>query len=75
MNGNPFDAEDGKFFALINDEEQYSLWPALQAVPEGWLVAFGGPGGAARQEVLEWIDDAWIDMRPKSLRESMRALD
>ena len=26
---NPFDDEDGTFLVLLNDEEQYSLWPAF----------------------------------------------
>ncbi len=72
MTNNPFDSEDGYFFALINDEQQYSLWPVSQPVPQGWEIAFGGPKGAARQAVLDWIDETWVDMRPKSLRDKMR---
>lgn len=26
MSTNPFDAEDGRFYVLVNGEEQYSLW-------------------------------------------------
>ena len=73
MSSNPFDAEDAAFFALVNDEEQYSLWPVFHAVPEGWRIAFGGPDGAPRQAVLDWIDETWTDMRPRTLREQMRA--
>lgn len=72
MSSNPFDAEDAAFFALVNDEEQYSLWPVFQPVPEGWTIAFGGAEGAPRQAVLDWIDETWTDMRPKSLRAHMR---
>lgn len=66
---NPFDAENGTFYALINEEEQYSLWPVFAPVPRGWRIAYGGPDGAARQDILEWIDTQWTDLRPRSLRE------
>lgn len=68
MTVNPFDDPNGVFYALINDEEQYSLWPAFKDVPEGWSIVHGTPDGASRQEVLDWIDKAWTDMAPKSLR-------
>jgi MbtH protein len=68
MSSSPFDDAQGTFYALVNDEEQYSLWPTFKEVPAGWQVAFGGPDGAARDAVLAWIDKTWTDMRPKSLR-------
>lgn len=71
MSNNPFDDDTGAFYALVNGEEQYSLWPAFKAVPEGWSIVYGGSEGARRQEVLDWIDTTWTDMRPKSLRERM----
>jgi MbtH protein len=66
--GNPFDDEDGVFYALVNDEGQYSLWPTFAVVPAGWTVAFGE---ASRQECLDHIEANWTDMRPKSLIEQM----
>ncbi|MEQ3552966.1 MbtH family protein [Pseudonocardia nematodicida] len=69
MATNPFDDEDGTFYALVNTEQQYSLWPTFQAVPGGWTVAFGGPDGKPRQEVLDWIEETWTDLRPQSLRD------
>ena len=69
MSSNPFDDEAGTFYAIINGEEQYSLWPAFKAVPKGWSIVYGGSNGAPRQEVLDWIDATWTDMRPRSLRE------
>lgn len=68
MTVNPFDDENGVFYALVNDEEEYSLWPTFKSVPEGWSVAYGAPNGAPRQQVLDWIDGTWTDMRPRSLR-------
>lgn len=68
MTVNPFDDPNGVFYALVNDEDQYSLWPTFKAVPEGWSIGYGAPDGASRQDVLDWIDKTWTDMRPKSLR-------
>jgi MbtH protein len=65
---NPFDDPDGVFYALVNDEDQYSLWPTFKMVPDGWHIVYGAPDGASRQDVLEWIERTWTDMRPKSLR-------
>jgi MbtH protein len=65
---NPFDDDAGTFFALINDEGQYSLWPAFAEVPAGWTVVFGEESRAA---CLEHIEANWTDMRPRSLVEAM----
>lgn len=70
MSTNPFDDESGRFFVLINDEEQYSLWPAFAEVPNGWRIVFGEDGHA---ECLDYIEKTWTDMRPKSLRLAMAA--
>ncbi|MBO0132023.1 MbtH family protein [Agrobacterium burrii] len=68
MTVNPFDDENGLFYALVNDEEQYSLWPTFKTVPDGWEIAYSAPDGAPRHQVLDWIEKTWTDMRPKSLR-------
>jgi len=68
MSANPFDDEDGVFYALVNDEGQYSLWPTFAVVPEGWTVVHGE---ASRQSCLDYIERTWTDMRPRSLREQM----
>ncbi len=70
MTTNPFDDESGRFFVLINDEEQYSLWPAFAEIPNGWRVVFGEE---SRAECLEHVEKQWTDMRPKSLRMAMAA--
>lgn len=36
---NPFEDPDGTYLALINEERQYSLWPAFVDIPAGWTVA------------------------------------
>lgn len=70
MSTNPFDDEDGRFYVLVNDEDQHSLWPTFADVPQGWRVVFGEDTRAA---CLEYVEANWTDMRPKSLREAMAA--
>lgn len=53
---------------LINDEEQYSLWPAFADVPAGWKVVLEETD---RQTCLDYIERHWTDLRPRSLREAM----
>jgi MbtH protein len=65
---NPFDDPDGRFLVLVNDEGQYSLWPAFAEVPAGWHTALPESG---RQECLDYIERHWTDMRPRSLRVAM----
>ncbi|KAA1244415.1 MbtH family protein [Mycobacterium simiae] len=75
MSVNPFDDDDGSFFVLINDEEQHSLWPAFAEIPPGWEVVHGE---ASRTECLDYVEQNWPDIRPKSLREKLargRGLD
>ena len=57
--------------AVVNDEEQYSIWPADRELPLGWRDA--GKTGL-KPEVLAWIEEVWTDMRPKSLREKMEQM-
>lgn len=68
MSTNPFDDDGGAFYVLINDEEQYSLWPAFAEVPAGWSVVHGE---ASRSACLDYVERNWADIRPKSLREAM----
>jgi MbtH protein len=58
------------YTAVVNDEEQYSIWPADRELPAGWK-AVGTPG--LKPAVLAWIEEVWTDMRPRSLREKMEA--
>ena len=62
--------EDISYQVLINDEEQYSLWPADHEVPAGWRPV--GKEGS-KQECMAYVDEVWTDMRPRSLREQMAA--
>lgn len=62
---NPFENEDGQFSVLVNDEEQYSLWPDAIAVPDGWKAVYGPAG---RAECLRFVEETWTDMRPTGAR-------
>jgi MbtH protein len=53
---------------VINYEEHYSIWFADKPIPAGWT-AVGKEG--PKSECLAYIDEAWTDMRPLSLRKSM----
>jgi MbtH protein len=70
MSTNPFDDEDGRFYVLVNKEDQHSLWPAFAEVPAGWQIAFGE---ADRESAVEFVEQNWTDIRPKSLRDAMAA--
>ena len=70
MSTNPFDDENGRFYVVVNDEDQHSLWPAFAEVPAGWRVAFGAD---VKAKCLEYVEQNWTDLRPRSLREAMAA--
>ncbi|CAM5242581.1 MbtH family protein OS=Streptomyces tendae OX=1932 GN=GUR47_06025 PE=4 SV=1 [Streptomyces tendae] len=70
MSSNPFDDESGQFQVVVNDEDQHSLWPTFSDVPAGWRAVFGPAG---RAECLEYVEQNWTDLRPKSLRAAMAA--
>jgi MbtH protein len=61
-----------EYEVVINDEEQYSIWPVDQEMPAGWR-AIGVRGRKA--DCLRRIDELWTDMRPRTLRESMTERD
>ncbi|MEU2515865.1 MbtH family protein [Streptomyces syringium] len=65
---NPFEDDNASYFVLVNDENQHSLWPAFAEIPAGWTTAFGEDTRAA---CLEYVEQNWTDMRPKSLIEAM----
>ncbi|MBB5857457.1 MbtH family protein [Amycolatopsis umgeniensis] len=56
------------YLVVVNDEEQYSIWPADRDLPAGWH-AEGKRGG--REECLAHIGEVWTDMRPLSLRRQL----
>jgi MbtH protein len=63
-----FSVDGDLFLVVLNDEEQFSIWPARLPLPAGWTAR----GEArSRRDCLEHIEAAWTDMRPRSLREAM----
>lgn len=53
---------------VINHEEQYSIWPADRENASGWNDV--GVSGT-KQQCLDYIQEVWTDMRPRSLRKQM----
>jgi MbtH protein len=65
----PAEQNDSRTYkVVINDEEQYSIWPADQTTPDGWRDA--GKNGP-KDECVTFIRKVWTDMRPASLREKI----
>jgi MbtH protein len=50
---------------VINDEQQYAIWPARRENPAGWQ----DTGCSGTLEACEsYVSESWTDMRPSSLR-------
>ncbi|WP_159731837.1 MbtH family NRPS accessory protein [Methylosinus sp. Ce-a6] len=65
-----WDEEDNTVYAVVvNEEEQYSIWPEHKQIPGGWR-SVGRAGSKA--DCLDFIRQVWIDMRPLSLRRRMQ---
>jgi MbtH protein len=57
--------DDRQYRAVVNDEEQFSIWFADRDIPAGWREA--GRSGT-KADCLAFIETVWTDMRPLSLR-------
>ena len=66
---NPFENESGVYHVLVNEEGQHSLWPSFIDVPAGWTIVHASDTRAA---CLDFINQNWTDMRPRSLIEAMK---
>ena len=63
------DKEDTTTYkVVVNQEEQYSIWPAEKKNPLGWndTIKVG-----SKAECLAYIKTVWTDMRPLTLRKEM----
>jgi MbtH protein len=57
------------FKVVVNNEEQYSIWPQQKTIPSGWMhEGFSG----AKEECLAHISRQWTDIRPLSLKKSLQ---
>lgn len=63
-------AEAGPYKVVVNHEGQHSIWPADRDNPVGWRDA-GCTG--RKEECLSYIEGAWTDLRPRSLRQHVAA--
>ncbi|WP_339387062.1 MbtH family protein [Vibrio caribbeanicus] len=61
------DSPKTEFTVVINQQEQYSIWPTYHAIPNGWS-AIGVTGN--KEVCLAHIKKVWTDMRPKSLKDA-----
>jgi MbtH protein len=62
------ETETGRYVVLVNDEEQYALYPAERDTAPGWQEAgFAG----SEEECVRWVDTHWTDMRPLSVRRAV----
>ena len=60
------DGEDSTVYkVVVNQEQQYSIWPADQENALGWRDV--GKSGL-KEECLAYIKELWTDMRPLNLR-------
>lgn len=62
------DNDEQQYQVLINHEEQYSLWPATMAIPDGWTA---GICTGSKEQCQAYVEEVWTDMRPLSLRQAM----
>jgi len=60
--------DDAVYTVVINHEEQYSIWWADRELPPGWE-SVGKQG--SKQECLDYLEEVWTDMRPRSLRNAI----
>jgi MbtH protein len=66
MNG--FTIDGDVFKLIINEEGQYSIWPAEKSTPSGWKdLGFSGN----KAECSDYADKNWTDMRPLSLQKAL----
>jgi len=66
-----FEEKEGAtiYKVVLNQEEQYSIWPADRENPLGWSDT--GKSGT-KAECLAFIKEVWTDMMPLSLRRLMK---
>ncbi len=60
--------KDDLYYVVVNEEEQYSIWPSYHEIPAGWLKV---RDPAPKEDSLDWINEVWTDMTPRSVREAL----
>jgi uncharacterized protein YbdZ (MbtH family) len=63
------EAEDTTTYkVIVNEEEQYAIWPEFKEIPTGWKYA---DKTDAKADCLAYIREVWVDMRPLTVRQKM----
>ncbi|MEV6632770.1 MbtH family protein [Actinoplanes sp. NPDC051470] len=57
--------QERTYKVVLNEEEQYSIWPDDREIPTGWRPS-GFTGG--KDDCLQHIDQVWTDITPLSVR-------
>ncbi|WP_411139220.1 MbtH family NRPS accessory protein [Streptomyces sp. C10] len=60
----PTDDLNGRFSAVANAADRYSLWSECAEIPAGWTVS---SGVADRSYRIEYVSTNWSDVRPPGL--------
>jgi MbtH protein len=68
MSTHPLADAEGRFSALVDDEDQRSLWPTFAEVPAGWQMAVTK---GARQQLPDHAETNWSDLRQRTLHAAM----
>jgi MbtH protein len=58
-------ADESRYLVVVNDEEQFSIWPTGREIPQGWQ-DHGFTG--SKDDCLAHVAEVWTDLRPRSLR-------
>lgn len=65
MQPDPEPVPQRRYRVVVNEEEQYSIWPAGRDLPGGWRAeSFEG----SEEDCITHIDQVWTDLRPRSIR-------
>ncbi|MEU6312510.1 MbtH family protein [Streptomyces sp. NPDC047014] len=62
--------DTGRFYVLLNDEGQHSLWPSFTDIPAGWRIIFGEE---SRELCLEHVEANWTALRPRIPHDTVTA--
>ena len=66
-------ADTDIYKVVVNNEDQYSIWPADRENPLGWK--YVGKTGS-KTECIKFIEEVWIPVPwPRSLRKKMEEVE
>lgn len=68
MNHDEDEEDTAQYRVVVNQEEQYSIWPDGLSVPAGWREV--GVSGS-KSECLAYVARVWTDLTPLSVRKAM----